>query len=172
MIAAYIFTFCQVVIGFSFTVAFITKLLDFRNFIGAMHNYRLLPAFLVPFSAVVFSLSELLVVVLLFRWPTAAFRLSAALLLLFSLVLITVLQRKLQIPCHCFGSSQTPVTSLDLVRNAGLLVCAGAGLGLDQQAITSNQLSQLTLVIIGFAAIAFVLIWTQLGEIYQLFETN
>lgn len=170
MFYAYLFAFCKLVIAVVFAISLGSKLRDFSQFVKTIHNFRLLPSSLIPFSAGLILGSELLVVLLLFNWPLIAFLLGASLLLIFSGALAAVLVRKIQTPCHCFGASQQLVSPLDLVRNFGFLLCAGSGVWLARQSEFTLDLSLLPMSITCLGALVFVLIWTQLNEIYALFQ--
>jgi hypothetical protein len=45
------------------------------------------------------------------------------LLLLFSGAMLSVLWRGMQVDCSCFGAQDRPISRLDLLRNAALLIC-------------------------------------------------
>ena len=170
MFQLYLFAFCKIVVAIVFALSCFSKFRDFSQFIETIRNFRLLPPFIIPFSASLFLSSELLVIVLLFTWPFMAFLLGASLLLIFSVALATVLMRKIQTPCHCFGHSKQLISSIDFIRNFGFLLCTGSGLWIASKPAFATELSPLNMGIIFFAALAFVLIWTQIGEIYELFQ--
>ncbi|NOK58001.1 MAG: hypothetical protein GFH27_549287n305 [Chloroflexi bacterium AL-W] len=125
MYHAFLLAFCQFVVGCVFAASSFTKVKDFSPYLSSVGTFRLIPQ---PFvGAMCFLICEILVVVLLFIWPTIAFSLAAILLLIFSVALTTVLLRGIQTSCNCFGSSTNPISYADLVRNAGLLLCAVGG---------------------------------------------
>ena len=172
MVYLLFFIFCQFVTGLVFLLSTVTKLQDFTQFTQSIANFRLLPRWLVPFSAVTFLGGEGLVLLLLLVQPSAAFFIGTMLLTIFTTALAFVLVRKIRTPCHCFGNSQRLITPIDLVRNAGFLLCTGVGWWLAQQATNTAELAPLNIGMIGLAALAFVVIWTQLGEIYELFQPS
>ncbi len=105
-------------------------------------------------------------------WLLIGYGLACSLLLIFSLALLSVVLRKVQTTCHCFGESQQPVSVIDLWRNAGLLLCARVGattIWLERsEGITASNLWLMLLV--GLIAIVFALVWTQLSEIVRIFR--
>ena len=169
---SYGLAFCIVVIGIVFALSSATKVKNLDAYIEATSNFRLLPQALVPISAIFFLLSEIMTVILLIFWPMAAFVLAIALLTVFSIALGSVLIRRISTTCNCFGASKNPISGADLVRNAGLLLCAGAGLYLTIDAQRLAQLSLLEWIIIGFFSSVVAMIWTQLGEIWHLLTTT
>lgn len=166
----YAATFCQFVIGITFTLSFFAKVTDVPHFAKAVRNFQILPPMLAWPSAIFFLGSELSILCTLFVQPIIAFTLAAILLLLFSTALAIVLQRGTKTSCNCFGTSTKPITAIDLVRNFGLLLCAGCGLWLWPRATMEWSVAPLMLMVVGFAAVATVTLWTQLDEIYRLFQ--
>ena len=98
----------------------------------------------------------------------AGFLLALGLLVLFTAVLLSALARRLGTSCACFGSTTKPVSGWDVVRNGGLLLCAGAGYWSTGAPSAALPLAEWGLVAVG--AVIFVLIWIQLAEIAQVFK--
>ena len=98
----------------------------------------------------------------------AGFLLALGLLVLFTAVLISTLARRLVTSCACFGATTKPVSGWDVVRNGGLLLCAGAGYWSAGEPPAALPLAEGGLVVV--VAVIFVLIWVQLGEIAQVFK--
>ncbi|MEM8532666.1 MAG: MauE/DoxX family redox-associated membrane protein [Chloroflexota bacterium] len=168
MYQAFLLAFCQVVVGCVFAVSSFAKVKDFSSYLTAVGAFRLIPKSLAGIGAVFFLVCEILVVVLLFIWPIIAFSLAAILLLLFSVALTTVLLRGIQTTCNCFGSSSHPVSYTDLIRNVGLLLCAGGGAYLTVLTHISTPLTFVEWGVTALFACTFALIWTQIGEIVRL----
>jgi hypothetical protein len=157
-----------------FAWSFVGKLRDFRAFEQAIIRFKLLPSWLYRPATVLFLGAELGVVFMmllgepLLMW---GFLLAALLLTVFSIALVSVLVRKLNISCNCFGPSEKLVTSYDIIRNIGFLVCALGGWG---AALTSQKdLVSFGIVEWGLAlvvAVIFITVWTQVKEIVQLFR--
>ena len=164
--------FCMIVIGIVFALSSFAKLKDLTTYIEATGHFRLLPQVLVPISAIFFLLSEIMTVILLIFWPMAAFVLALILLTVFSIALASVLIRRISTTCNCFGASKHPISVTDLVRNAGLLLCASAGLYLSIDAQHLTQLSLLEWIIIGFFSSVVAMLWTQISEIWHLLTTT
>lgn len=174
MIWLSLLNFCRLTTGLMFAWSFVGKLRDFRAFEQAIIRFKLLPSWLYRPATVLFLGAELGVVFMmllgepLLMW---GFLLAALLLTVFSIALVSVLVRKLNISCNCFGPSEKLVTSYDIIRNIGFLVCALGGWG---AALTSQKdLVSFGIVEWGLAlvvAVIFITVWTQVKEIVQLFR--
>ncbi|GIK56293.1 MAG: hypothetical protein BroJett015_19560 [Chloroflexota bacterium] len=78
----------------------------------------------------------------------------------------------MQTGCHCFGSSQRPVSAADVWRNIGLMLAAGAGLWAATMAGDAHaSLTWGELLFIAIPAGVFVLVWANLRDIVALFQT-
>lgn len=168
----YLLAFCKAVVGFLFTISFFSKLKSFSQYVSTVRDFRLLPTSFTRLAAVFILISELLVVLFLFKWQVIAFWLASGLLVLFSAAFASVLFRKIQTACNCFGPSQHPISQADLLRNFGFLLCSWGGGWLATKPEVAVPITPLNLGIVGFMGLAFVLIWAQLGEIYRLFQPN
>ena len=168
----YLLAFCKITLGLLFLISFLSKLKSFSQYVATVSEFRLLPKSFTRLAAVLILISELLVVIFLFKWQVVAFWLASILLIIFSTAFISVLFRNIQVTCNCFGPSQHPVSQADLVRNFGFLLCSCGGSWLAKKPEVTVPIMPLNSGIIGFMALAFVLIWTQLGEIYRLFQPN
>ena len=98
----------------------------------------------------------------------AGFLLALGLLVLFTAVLISALARRLSTSCACFGATTKLVSGWDVVRNGGLLLCAGAGYWSVGAPLAVLPLAEWGVVAV--LAVIFVLIWAQLAEIAQVFK--
>lgn len=173
-ISAYMLAFCQVVTGLLFLISSISKLRDVYGFIGTIHRFRLVNQYFERPIAFAFLAGELLVVILMvvggsiLAW---GFLLATFLLILFSGALVSVLIRRIQTSCNCFGSSQKQVTRYDIVRNAMFVLCTGTGFFLVQNANTSG-LGILDWSFVGLVSVLFVVILIQSGEIIQFLSAS
>lgn len=176
MFIPYILAFCRFVVGFVFVISGGSKILQFRAFRQTMIRFHVLPTRFTTSAAILFLSSEIAVSILVtlggpFLLP--GFTLAATLLILFSCVLLSVLIRGISTSCHCFGPSERPVSQADIWRNLGFLLCALGGCA---GAVWSQEASgSLNIVVWIFAALGaavFVSIWTQLGELAQLFRPS
>lgn len=170
----YLLAFCRIAIGLVFTLSAAGKILNLSQFARTIAQFRMLPTRLVAHAAPLFLGGELAVALLMIVGGAVlwcGFALALFLLLLFSLALGSALVRKIRTSCNCFGTTIKTVSSLDLWRNAGLILCALGGLG--SLAVLQSQQVNLTLVqwgAMGLAALLFVAVWLQLGEIVELFR--
>jgi Methylamine utilisation protein MauE len=168
----YLLAFCKIVVGFLFLISFLSKIKSFPEYANSVREFQLLPKLLAPFVAALVLISELLVVLFLFRWQVIAFSLASVLLVIFSIALASVLFRNIQVNCNCFGASQHTVSQADLLRNFGFLLCSCCGACLATKPGFTYPIEPLHLGLIGFIALAFFIVWAQLGDIYRLFQPN
>lgn len=174
LVAWYIVAFCRVVTGLVFAFSGLSKARDLSRFRKAILGFELLPHYMSGLAALLFLGGEFGVVLLLAiggSFLFAGFVLAALLLLIFCSALASALVRKLHISCNCFGASQKPVTVMDIWRNVGFLLCATGGCALLSWIQGRREsLGGLEWLLIGLGAGAFVLVWTQLEDIAQLFR--
>ena len=167
----YLLAFCRIALGLVFLVSSLSKARDMAQFRAAIRAFHLLPPALSEMAALLFIGGECVVVVLLgIGGPLLlpAFILAGGLLLLFSLALISVIARKIQTACHCFGPSVKLVSRADVWRNVGFMLCVLGGIAaLTWTRAPSISLSLSEWVLTGLGAVVFVVIWIQLGEIVQ-----
>jgi hypothetical protein len=168
----YLLAFCKITLGLLFLISFFSKLRTFSQYVNTINDFRLLPESFTRLAAVLVLISELLIVLFLFKWQVIAFCLASMLLLIFSAAFASVLVRNIQTTCNCFGTSQHPISQVDLFRNFGFLLCSCGGGWLATKSEMTVSLAPLHLGITGLIAFVFVLVWAQLGEIYRLFQTN
>jgi hypothetical protein len=144
---------------------------DFKH---TIQRFQVLPNWLVgPFSWL-FVGCELIVVTLIVLGGTSlglGFAIAVFLLSIFSVALISVLARKIQTSCNCFGSKEKVISPADLGRNVVFIVCALGGWQLYSNAygnlINPNPME---LSLIGLTGLAFVMIVINLNEIAQVFK--
>ena len=164
---AYVLVFCQVVVGSVFVLSVWGKLRDIKAFEEAIRGFQLVPAALIRPATITFVVGEMVIVVMLVVGGPlllAGFVLAGALLVLFSGALLSVLQRKLDVSCGCFGATDQRVSYYDIVRNGGFILCAAIG---GWVATTPIQAGLESLLLVG-GAVAFVLIWTNLQDIVHV----
>lgn len=171
MYCIYLIVFCKTTICLLFLASFLSKIKDFNQFINSIKDFRLLPESLVQPAGVLILISEFLIVVFLLKWQIIAFYLASLLLVIFTGVFTSVLVRKIQANCNCFGINQHQISQIDLIRNFGFLLCSCGGGWLATKSEATVSLTPLHLGITGLIAFVFVLIWAQLSEIYRLFQT-
>lgn len=170
----YVLAFCRVAIGLIFAISSVGKIRDIARFQQAIQGFRLLPRSLSNLAALLFLGGEIAVVLFLLIGGTlllSGFILAILLLLIFCVALASVLIRKLHTSCNCFGTSDRPITTIDIWRNMGFLLCASGGcetfLWMHGE---QGSLTGFAWVFITLGASVFVIIWIQLGEIVQLFR--
>jgi len=177
MIASYWIAFGRIVIGLTFVLSLIGELQDITSFSEAITRFKILPkrssntfAYLLLSGEIAVITSMLVGGPLLF----GGFLLSGVMFLTFSIALASVVFRKIETSCHCFGpSDEKKVGPFHIVRAAGLMALAGGSCCtlLDlKESMTSLDLWNWGLM--GMGGAAFVMIWVQLSEIVELFKTR
>ncbi|MBV9691555.1 MAG: hypothetical protein JO202_17790 [Ktedonobacteraceae bacterium] len=158
--------FCSIALLLLFAYSAGGKVRNVTAFARSVEGFAVVPSTWVVPLARLFIGAEGIVVVLLLGglvWSgvlLAGMLLALGLLVVFSSALISVMIRGLQVPCGCFGTDDRPVATVDLVRNAGLIVLSVAGL-----ATASSQHSILASLLTALMAATFVVIWTHLDDI-------
>lgn len=174
MIALYIMAFCRMVIGLVFAISSGSKVFRLQAFRQTIFRFHLFPARFIAPAAMLFLSSEMAVVILLALGGQAllpGFVLAIFLLILFSGALLSVVIRGFSTSCNCFGPDQRTISSADIWRNAGFLLCALVGCaGVIWSPKIVEDPGNIEWMFAGLGALVFVLIWTQLGELAQLFH--
>lgn len=168
MSLSYMLVFARFVVGMIFFISFIGKALSLKKFQQTISNFNLLPNTFSAPLALIFLMGELFVVILLIVGGSIGLRIGFALalvmLIAFTLALISVLVRKIQTSCNCFGSSEKIISPYDLIRNMGIIIGAAVGLLV---ADTPTSLDLPGWVLIGVSAGAFVFIWLSTRDIFE-----
>lgn len=123
----YFSIFCRVTFIVLFAWSTWSKVRNFAAFKEAIMRFAILPQRLVLPASCLALVSELSVVTLLIAghvWAQAGFVLATALLLVFSVAMISVLRRGINTSCNCFGHSDRNLSSVEVWRNLGLLCLA------------------------------------------------
>lgn len=175
MLISYGIAFCRWTIGLVFVLSCTAKLRDVTTFTDTIRRFKLLPDQLVRLAAWVILSSESVILVTMLigsRLLAWGFLLAGALLLIFCLALLSVLLRRIQTPCNCFGAfSKTPVSSLEIIRSLIFSLCAISGYGLFQMAQGNPEtLGLLEWILSGISAMVFVLTMVRLKEIVWVFR--
>lgn len=174
MIALYTLAFCRIVIGLVFGYSFLRKVVNIPAFEQTILEFHILPKNFSRITALLFLSSEFVIALLItVGGPLLGpgFFMSIFLLFLLCSVLISLLHRNIRSSCNCFGSTQKPVSVIEVWRNIGFISCAVVGCGV--LAASNNgqgHLGPFEWSLIGLGAAVCVVICIQLGEIVQLFR--
>ena len=170
----YILAFCRVAVGLVFAISSLSKARDIGRFQQAVYGFHLLSRSFSQLAAFLFLCGEIAVALFMLIGRSLllyGFALAILLLLLFCAALASVLVRKMRTTCNCFGSSNKPVTHVDIWRNMGFLLCAGGGCeALIWTHGAQGSLAGIAWLVITLFAGVFVMVWIQLGEIVQIFR--
>lgn len=174
-LALYSLTFSRIAIGLVFAASSLGKIRSFATFEQAVKDFQILPAQSVRASSYIFLAGEIVVLLLMLLdgklFLLLGFLLAILLLSIFCIALLTVLSKRLQVSCNCFGSSQKPVSPADLWRNIGFLVCAVIGIAsLPAFPDTTTNISLLETGLLGMMALVFVALSVYLGEVIEVFR--
>ncbi|GAB4108585.1 MAG: hypothetical protein OHK0022_60200 [Roseiflexaceae bacterium] len=171
----YAVAFAQLVIGLVFALSAVGKLRNIRQFARTITAFQVFPSYLSMPFAVIMLLSEIAVVVLVLMGGNlliSGFLLAALLLTAFALALASALVRRIQTSCNCFGTTTKPISSLDLWRNGGLVVCALLGAGAANLPASQAALGPIEWAVLALAAVLFLSIWLQLDQLARLFSVR
>jgi hypothetical protein len=175
--ASYALTFSRIALGLIFVASSIGKLRDFSAFERTVENFRVLPRQLAQVCAYVFLGGEIAILALMIlggnSFLMVGFLMAILLLSIFCIALLTVLIRRLQVPCNCFGSSQRPTSPVDIWRNVGFLACAV--LGTASLTALPGATTKMTLgesVLLGMMALVFVALSVYVGEVIDSFRAS
>jgi hypothetical protein len=162
--------FSGVVVAMTFAASAVGKARDLPGFHQAVGAFALVPAGRVRLVASVLFGAEVVTVLLLVAGllPGAAatvpigLALGGLLLVAYTVGLVTVQVRKMQVTCHCFGASPVPVSWYDVARNVLLLAVAVtgvvAGVPADRPALADS-------VLVALFGVAAALIITNLATV-------
>jgi uncharacterized membrane protein YphA (DoxX/SURF4 family) len=174
MLTSYWIDFTRIVIGLIFIISAYGKIQDVSSFTDAITRFKFFPKQFSPALAYLFLSGEILVVFLMLVggfFLLYGYLLSFLMYLAFSIALSSVVIRKIDTSCNCFGPSEKPVTPFHIVRAAGLMVLStvsGAVLYLNKTNLVAPDLAEW--VLMALAGGIFALIWIQLDEIAELFR--
>ena len=121
----------RVAIGFVFMHSFVNKVRNIPDFRNTITKFAVFPSSYSNFLAYSFLAGEVTASVsTLIGGPflILGFALAAALFLVFSIGLSSVLVRKIETPCGCFGSDEKQVSVSHVVRSTGFMLCSMLGL--------------------------------------------
>lgn len=105
------------------------------------------PAFFARFVPI----AEFSIVILLLIVPPAGAIAALVTLAFFTTFLIGRLRAGVRVPCACFGAAKArPISAVDIARNFGLMILAGASLGTDRP--TRVTLVDLLVILVGIGA--------------------
>ncbi len=174
MFTSYWIAFTRIVIGLIFAISAYGKIQDVSSFTDAITRFKFFPRQFSPALAYLFLSGEILVVLLMLIggfFRLYGYLLSFLMYLVFSIALSSVVIRKIDTSCNCFGPSEKPVTSFHIVRAAGLMALSaisGIILYLNNTSLVQPDLAGW--VLMAMAGGIFTLIWIQVDEIAELFQ--
>lgn len=161
--------FCRFGIGAAFAVSAVAKLADPSGFRSTVKRFKILPEGISRPASWLLILGEVAIVSCMAvggRATALAFAAAAAFLVLFQAALISVLTRRIETSCGCFGQNRRKVSYFDIARNAGLLLLAGTGwIVTPFGSATSPGVWQVG--VIAVPAVLLVILWINLPDVYE-----
>jgi hypothetical protein len=156
----------RLVLAAVFAMAALAKLRAFDEFIGIVHNYRVLPESLVRPAAYALPPLEAAIALALLLEPTrsAGAVAAAALLALFALAMAVNLARgRVEIDCGCFAATLRQRISWALVgRNVALIALAALAMPTVTVARALTWLDAVTIIAASSSAVLLYVAFTQL----------
>lgn len=174
MLFPYLLAFCRVVIGFVFTFSGLGKVRDVPQFVRSIAQFDILPQPVRMSSAVLVIVCECAVALAMLIGGSLVrigFVLAVVLLVMFSVVLLSTLRRRISVSCNCFGANKQVVSFVDVGRNVCLIVCACGGYAVSFA--TGGEQIGLSVIEWGLAfviAAFFSMIVINIREIVSLFQ--
>jgi hypothetical protein len=165
---AYALIFVRISIALLFIVSAAGKIVALREFEAAIEDFRLLPRQWARAAALTFVGGEVAVALLVgLGGPLLPLGLLLAIVLLavFSFAIVSVLYRRIDAHCNCFGANDHRVSRYDVARNLILILCCAAGLWLLGSAQAGVTLAGV--VLIALTGIAFVLFVVNLRDVSE-----
>ncbi len=158
---------CRFILGLTFLISFYRKATNFEEFKYSFGGFQILPNNLIR-PAVYLVLAGELVLVGLFilggDFLSVAFPVALLVLLIFTVAMLSVIVRKIENPCSCFGATDNLISNYDMLRNLGFMLCAGIGWHLVEESPTL-QIGEWLLI--GLIAAVFVAVWIRLRHILR-----
>jgi len=118
---------CEIVTGVIFAWAGLSKIGDLAAFAVQIHNFRIMPVTLENLAAITLPWIEIVIalsLILGIRSRDAA-RTALALLVVFTLAVVSAVARGLDIECGCFGTADAShVGWLKIAENLGMIAVA------------------------------------------------
>jgi hypothetical protein len=124
------FFFCRVAIAGIFAISLIAKIRNSSSLKETLQNTRLVPVKLLNIIVLSLIVGECVVVTSLLLGHSAiwyGFSLAAVLLLIFTIVLLWIMVKKIKTSCSCFGGKKRQVSWRDVYRNLMLVGMAVSG---------------------------------------------
>jgi|SRR5579859_5128133 len=170
--------FARAVIGATFFASAAVKSLRPRPFVDALPGMGVPSPYAGALAVLIITTEWIVTVTMVAGGPllVPGFGLAAAMLIIFSVALFRVIASGVDAKCYCFGSGANAISSIDLVRNAGLvgLVLIGAetmGPNISigwLPGVLLEKGSQIESFIAAVAGFGFAMIWSQLPDIFKL----
>jgi hypothetical protein len=164
----YFLALCRFILGLTFSISFYRKATNFEEFEYSFEGFQILPNNLIRPAAYLILSGELILVglfVLGGNFLSVAFPLALLMLLIFTLAMLSVIVRKIENPCSCFGATDNLISGYDMLRNGGFMLWTGVGWSLVGQPQT---LLITEWFLIGLVASGFVIGWIRFKHILRL----
>lgn len=129
-VTPFILAFCRITVGITFLISFVGKVGNIHLFYKTILNIDVLPGKTAkPIAFVVLGLELFVFCSMLLGNGVLDYGFLIAILMLiaFTSALISVLKRKIYMPCNCFGTGNKPIAPYDVARNIIIIICSSTG---------------------------------------------
>lgn len=160
------------IIGLTFLVSVVSKLLHLADFEATMNSFDILPQRFNRLGMLLVVSAEVCTVGLLVFGRTRlilGFALALATLTIFTFAMRSVIQRKLSVACNCFGLSKNLVSQATLWRNSIFITCAAIGLLLSMN-VPQGSLGVANIILLGAVSSICTLVLIHVKDLAYLFE--
>lgn len=168
MFTTYVLVFCRATIALLFAFSFGSKFLALRDFAVSIGDFKLLPRRWSKILAWLFLCGELATIICITFGGNLlpfGFLLAMALLLIFSMALITALRRKVSMSCNCFGRTERHLSRYDVARNVFLILCSLVGLWMMGSA--QHNLAIGEIILLALMSTGLLLLITNLSDVIE-----
>jgi Methylamine utilisation protein MauE len=165
-------TLMRLIIGLMFFVSIVSKLPHLGEFEETINSFNILPKKFQKIAILLILSGDISILTMLIFGGSClivGFTLAIIVLITFTIVLSSVIQRKLSVRCNCFGKNKNLISHATLWRNAAFIICATIGLFLSIDIPQESLKFSETTILVGVAAI-LVFILTNVEDLAYLFE--
>ena len=168
----YLFLLSKTILIIIFGLALINKFLDISRFEEAIRKFEIVPSQYIKLSAIFILIVEALTILLLVSGQNLwGFNLAISTLFVFSIILVSVLRRGLQISCNCFGASEKSVSIYDIVRNFSLIILSLIGILTSLYLKSPPSINLIERILFGVVALIIVLIFVNLQDLVRVIRS-
>lgn len=163
---------CKWIIGIIFFLSSKGKIERFSEFRKTVIHFQILnPSLSKIISYIIIPLEIFIVLSMAINDQTSilGFGVSIFVLIVFTISLVFVLARKINISCNCFGVSNKKISPYDILRNSFLIIISIIGFFLDLY-IPYKQASLIIVLLSALFSVVLITTLLNLSDIIKLFS--